>query len=133
MAGRQISLTAMGSHSVSMVCKHLSVSAFSFASTEYPQGSSETLQTIGVCNGALLNVTSLPAGMPSQVTMQSQLQVLQYLRSLLVVVDGLLLGFSSNWTECENGMRLKERGINTPRYRNLAAASRAAPQKQHSM
>ena len=83
----------MGSHSVSMVCKHLSASAFSFASTEYPQGSSETLQTIGVCNGALLNVTSLPAGMPSQVTMQSQLQVMEYLCSLQLLVDSLLLGF----------------------------------------
>jgi len=74
-SGKQISLTAMGSHSVSMVCKQLSVSAFSFAQTEFPQGSSKTLGTMGVCNGATLNVTSLPADMPSQVTMQSQLQL----------------------------------------------------------
>merc|ERR1711865_1028266 len=74
-SGKQISLTAMGSHSVSMVCKQLSVSAFSFAQTEFPQGSSKTLGTMGVCNGAILNVTSLPADMPSQVTMQSQLQL----------------------------------------------------------
>ena len=54
------------------------------------QDCSKTLQTIGICNDAILNVTSLPAGTPSQVTMQSQLQVMEYLSSLLVVVDGLL-------------------------------------------
>ena len=85
-----VTLTALGSHPVSMVCKQLGVVAFSFAEIEYDQGSSKTLRTIGICNDAILNVTSLPAGTPSQVTMQSQLQVMEYFCSLLVVADGLL-------------------------------------------
>jgi hypothetical protein len=76
-----------------MVCKQLSVTAFSFAQTEFPDGSPKTLRAMGVCNGALLNVTSLNANLPSQVTMQSGLQVQQYSRGLLVVVDGFCLFF----------------------------------------
>ena len=90
LTGKQASLTALGSHSVSMVCKELGVVAFSFAETEYDQGSSETLRNIGICNDANLEVASLPASTPSQVTMQSQLQVMEYFCSLLVVADGLL-------------------------------------------
>ena len=90
LTGKQASLTTVGSHSVSMVCKQLGVVAFSFAQTEYDQGSSKTLRTIGICNDAILKVASLPAGTSSQVTVQSQLQVMEYLCSLLVVVDGLL-------------------------------------------
>ena len=78
-----VTLTALGSHSVSMVCKQLRVVAFSFAEIEYDQGSSKTLRTIGICNDAILNVTSLSARTPSQVTMQSQLQVMECLFSLL--------------------------------------------------
>ena len=78
-----VTLTALGSHSVSMVCKQLGVAAFFMGQTEYDQGSSKTLRTIGICNDAILNVTSLPAGTPSQVTMQSQLEVMECLFSLL--------------------------------------------------
>ena len=85
-----VTLTALGSHSVSMVCKELGVVAFSFAETEYDQGSSETLRNIGICNDANLEVASLPSSTPSQVTVQSQLQVMEHFCSLLVVVDGLL-------------------------------------------
>jgi len=74
-SGKKASLTTVGSHSVSMVCKQLGVVAFSFAQTEYDQGSSKTLRTIGICNDAMLKVASLPAGTSSQVTIQSQLQV----------------------------------------------------------
>ena len=79
-----VTLTALGSHSVSMVCKELGVVAFSFAETEYDQGDSQTLRTIGICNDANLEVASLPASTSSQVTMQSQLQVMECLFSLLL-------------------------------------------------
>ena len=82
MAGKQISLTAMGSYTVTMVCEQLGVDVFSFASTEYKSGDSKALQTMGVCNGAVLNVGSLRNELPRQVTMQSQLKVMQYLCSL---------------------------------------------------
>ena len=62
-----------------------------------------------------------------QVTMQSQLQVMDYLCSLLVV-DGLLT-VRLNWRECKNGMHLGERLMNTRRQRKLVAASRAAAPK----
>ena len=79
-----ITLTALGSHSVSMVCKQLRVVAFSFAEIKYDQGSSKTLRTIGICNDANLEVASLPASTPSQVTMQSQLQVMEYFAACLL-------------------------------------------------
>ena len=84
LTGKQASLTALGSHSVSMVCKELGVVAFSFAETEYDQGDSQTLRSIGICNDANLEVASLPASTPSQVTMQSQLQVMEYFAACLL-------------------------------------------------